>query len=99
MTDSRSKRCTRTRSAICRHTSSTAALPCPRAEKWKHVDGPEDRPFDVLVDQRFEVVKLALVDRRMQRARKTPEAVLCHVLSPEKDVAKGQHAAGKRRHR
>src|SRR4051812_13582160 len=67
----------------------------PRAEERKHVDGPEDRPFDVLVDQRLEVVKLALVERGMQRARKTPEAVLCHVLSPETGCC-GQQAARKR---
>src|SRR4051794_18091385 len=53
-------------------------LAAAAAEERKHVDRPVDRPFDVLIDQRLEVLALALVDRGMQRARKTPETVLCH---------------------
>ena len=49
-----------------------------RAEKWKHVDRPMDRPLDVVVDQGFEVFALAFIDRAIQRARKTPETVLRH---------------------
>src|SRR5215472_10327192 len=51
----------------------------PRAEEGKHVDGSIDRPIDVVVEYRGKFVKLAFVDRTVQRARKTPEAVLCHV--------------------
>src|SRR5216683_5161162 len=53
-------------------------LAAARAGKWKHVDRAVDRPIDVLVDQGFEVFKLAFVDRAMHSARKTPETVLCH---------------------
>jgi hypothetical protein len=35
-------------------------------------------PIDILVDHVLEVMELALVDRAVQRARKAPEAVLCH---------------------
>src|SRR6266566_5639873 len=53
-------------------------LAAARAEKRKHVDRSVDGPFDVLVDQGFDLFKLAFVDRAMQCARKTPETVLCH---------------------
>ena len=54
-------------------------LAAARAEKRKHVDRPVDRPIDVVVERGGKFVELAVVDRTMQRARKTPEAVLCHV--------------------
>jgi hypothetical protein len=56
------------------HGRSAAA----RAEERKHVDRAVDRPFDILIEQGFEIGGLAFIDRAMQRARKTPEAVLCH---------------------
>jgi hypothetical protein len=37
-----------------------------------------DRPIDLLVDQGVEVFELAFVDGAVERALKTPEAVLCH---------------------
>jgi hypothetical protein len=40
-----------------------------------------DGPVDIIVDQSVDLVELALVDRAMQRARETPEAVLCHLGS------------------
>src|SRR5258707_5024816 len=55
-------------------------LAAAHAEKWKHLDRAVDRPIDVLVDQGFEVFKLAFVDGAVYRARKTPEAVLCHAI-------------------
>jgi hypothetical protein len=55
-------------SAICRITSSTAALPRRGAEKREHVDRAVDRPVDLVVDQLFEFVVPALVDRAMERA-------------------------------
>src|SRR4051812_5456599 len=54
---------------------------CPaasRAEERVHVDRSIDRPIDVLVEQGFEIGGLALIDRAMKRARKTPETMLCH---------------------
>jgi hypothetical protein len=37
-------------------------------EKRKHVDRAMDRPIDLLVDQAVEVLRLAFVDRLMERA-------------------------------
>src|SRR6516164_5058982 len=58
----------------------------PRAEKWKHVDRAMNRPIDVLVEQVGDILEPAFVDRAMERARKTPEIVLCHLLFPGLDV-------------
>ena len=57
-------------------------LALARSEKRKHVDRAIDRPIDVLVEQGFEIGGLAFVDRAMQRARKTPETMLCHLIGP-----------------
>jgi len=38
------------------------------AEEWKHVDRAMEGPFDVFVDQGFDITKLAFVDRAMHRA-------------------------------
>jgi hypothetical protein len=78
---SRSKRCSWKFSEICHleHRGLAAA----GAEKRKHVDRTVDRPLNILVDQIVEVVELALVDRAMQRARETPETVLCHCCLPK----------------
>jgi hypothetical protein len=54
--------------------------------------GTIDRPIDVLVDHVLEVIELALVDRAVQRARKTPEAVLCHSVLSQNWIAKQQPA-------
>jgi hypothetical protein len=43
-------------------------LAAPRTEEGEHVDRPIDCPIDILVDQRFEVFGLAIVDGAMQRA-------------------------------
>ena len=55
-------------------------LAAARAEERKQVDRAIQRPLDVLVDQGLDISKLALVDRAMQRARETPETVLCHLI-------------------
>jgi hypothetical protein len=74
-------------------------LAAARAEKRKHVDRPVDRPFDVLVDQRREVLLLALIDRVMQGARKTPETVLCHGCHLKPDLQDSKRPSGRQRRR
>ena len=54
-----------------------------RAEEGKQLDRAMNGPVDIFVDQWLDVGELALVDRAMQRARETPEAVLCHWVVPE----------------
>ena len=67
-------------------------LAAAAAQKRKHVDRPVDRPFDVVVDQRLEVLLLALVDRaRAMRAKNARDCALSW-RSPETGFA-GQHAA------
>src|SRR5579862_5189396 len=48
------------------------------AEERKHIDRAVDGPFDIVVDQGFQIFMLAFVDRAMQCARETPETMLCH---------------------
>jgi hypothetical protein len=38
-------------------------------------------PVDIFIDQGLNFPELALVDRAMQCARETPEAMLCHFRS------------------
>jgi hypothetical protein len=66
MIDSRSKRRTRTLSEICRHTSSTAALPrrAPRNGNNRAID----HPIDVVIDLGLDIFGLVFIDRAMQRA-------------------------------
>lgn len=53
------------------------------AEESKHVDGSIDRPFDIVVEDGFQLVGLAIFERSMKRARKMPETVLCHCADPD----------------
>jgi len=57
-------------------TSITASL--PRTEERKHVDRAIDRPIDILIEDGFNILELALVDRALQCTRETPETMLCH---------------------
>jgi len=70
-----------------RFVPSVVSLAAARAEKRKHLDRAVDRPVDILVDQGVEVFDLAFVDGAMQRARKTPETMLCHVGFPKTGLA------------
>ena len=71
-------------------------LALARAEERKHVDRAIDRPIDVLVEQGFEIGGLAFIDRTMQRARKTPETMLCHLIWSLKLDFKRQRPRGVR---
>src|SRR6185436_14893448 len=71
-----------------------------RAEERVHVDRSIDRPVDVLVEHGFEIGGLAFIDRAMQRARKTPETMLCHFgWSLKLDLLSGNRAQSGRLHR
>ena len=71
-------------------------LALARAEERKHVDRAVDRPIDVFVEQGFEIGGLAFIDRTMQRARKTPETVLCHLIWSSKLISNGDGPGGVR---
>jgi hypothetical protein len=75
-------------------------LAAARAEERIHVDRSIDRPVDVLVEHGFEIGGLAFIDRAMQRARKTPETMLCHFgLVLESWICKQQSRPNERHHR
>ncbi|GCC41590.1 hypothetical protein chiPu_0025829 [Chiloscyllium punctatum] len=73
-------------------------LAAARAEEGKQVDRSVDGPFDFVIEHQLDVCKLAFVDRAMQCARKTPEAMLCHFgLVLKLDFQSKRMAGGQRR--
>lgn len=54
----------------------------PRAKKGEHIDRAVDGPIDILVQDRSKLIGSAFAERAMKYARETPEAMLCHLLTP-----------------
>ena len=46
------------------------------------IDRSEDGPIDILVQDRSKLIGSAFAERAMKFARETPEAMLCHLLTP-----------------